>query len=187
MNDEIIKSLIRVLPFLAILILFPILVKRKKVKTSEIFLQRPILLRKYLYWTIGFLLFVLATEMLLYRVGLLEVDAWNHPLMPSIIRIAGAVILAPIAEELIFRGVIFTQISKKIKSIHVAVLIQAIVFVLLHNFTYENTLSSNIAIVQSFVDALLFAYARVYTKSLFTSITMHITGNLIATIERFIF
>ena len=74
---------------------------------------------------------------------------------------------------------------KKIKE-NYAILIQAIFFVLLHNFTFQNTLSSNIGIAQSLIDAILFGYARQYTKSLYTPITMHITGNAMAIIERFI-
>ncbi|MBF4470039.1 CPBP family intramembrane glutamic endopeptidase [Flavobacterium sp. HJJ] len=101
--------------------------------------------------------------------------------------IPGAVILAPIAEELLFRGCILNLLNKKKINNHLAVLIQACFFVLLHNFTYQNTMSSNIGIVQSLVDAILFGYARQYTKSLYTPITMHMTGNAIAVIERFIF
>jgi len=58
--------------------------------------------------------------------------------------------------------------------------------VLLHNFTYENTMASNIGIVQSALDAVLFGYARLYTRSLVTPITMHLSGNAIAIAERFI-
>ena len=72
-------------------------------------------------------------------------------------------------------------------NIHFAIFIQACFFVLLHNFTYQNSLSSNIGIVQSLIEASLFAYAKYHTKSIYTPITMHMTGNFIATFERFIF
>ena len=138
-------------------------------------------------WTIGFLIFILLTEFIFYKLGILEIDKWNHPLYPSIIRIIGSVILAPIVEELIFRGLILNALSKRNVNLHFAIFIQAVIFVLLHNFTYENSLSSNIGIVQSLIDASLFGYARYHTKSIFTPITMHVTGNFIATIERFNF
>ena len=118
---------------------------------------------------------------------LLEITPWNHPLFASIIRIAGAVILAPIAEEFIFRGLFLNMLIKRKLNLHLAIFMQAVVFVLLHNFTYQNSLSSNIGIVQSLADAMLFGYAKYYTKSIFTPMAMHITGNAIATLERFAF
>jgi membrane protease YdiL (CAAX protease family) len=102
------------------------------------------------------------------------------------ILIPGAIILAPIAEELLFRGFILNLLIKKKINNHLAILMQSCFFVLLHNFTYQNTLSSNIGIAQSLIDAMLFGYARQYTKSLYTPITMHITGNVIAIIETFV-
>jgi membrane protease YdiL (CAAX protease family) len=64
--------------------------------------------------------------------------------------------------------------------------LQAVLFVLLHNFAYENTVSSNIGIVQALIDASLFGYARYYTKSLYTPMLMHALGNAVAVFERFI-
>ncbi|KFE97639.1 CPBP family intramembrane glutamic endopeptidase [Chryseobacterium luteum] len=94
--------------------------------------------------------------------------------------------LLPIAEEFIFIGLLLNKLLKKNINLHLAILLQACFFVLLHNFAYQNTQSSNICIVQSVVDASLFGYAKYYTKSIYTPIAMHITGNLIATLERFI-
>ncbi|MDQ0595203.1 membrane protease YdiL (CAAX protease family) [Chryseobacterium ginsenosidimutans] len=186
MNQEIKSSLIRVLPFLIILIVLLIATKKKKIEVEELYLRKPNSIVNFLFWAMGFFLFVLCIEFALSHFGILDVNKWNHPFLPSVIRIFGAVILAPIAEELVFRGLILSKLINRKLNIHLAVFIQACVFVLLHNFTYENTLSSNIGIAQSFVDASLFGYARLYTRSIYTSIAMHITGNFIATIERFI-
>jgi membrane protease YdiL (CAAX protease family) len=134
---------------------------------------------------LGFFIFSLATEYLLFGCGLVSTNPWNHELLISIIRILGAVILAPIAEELVFRGLLLSKLNKKL-NIHLAVLIQAIGFVLSHSFAYENTLESNVGICQVFVDACFYGYARHYTKSIYTPMAMHIGGNLMATLERFI-
>ena len=85
------------------------------------------------------------------------------------------------------QGQILNILVKRKLNLHLAIFIQAVFFVLLHNFTYQNTWSSNIAIVQSLADAMLFGYARQYTKSIYTPVAMHITGNAIATLERFAF
>lgn len=187
MNNEIKLAIIRALPFLIVICVVAVLIQRQKIKSKDLNINKPISSKSYLIWTIGFLIYTLLTEFFLYSLNILQVNHWNHPLSPSIILIFGAAILAPIAEELIFRGFILNLLIKKKLNMHMAILVQACFFVLLHSFTYENTLSSNIGIVQTFIDALLFAYARQYTQSIYTPITMHISGNLIAIIERFIF
>ena len=73
-------------------------------------------------------------------------------------------------------------ISLKVNK-HIAIFILAVIFVVVHSFVFENTISSKIGIAQVFIDATLFSYARFTTKSIYTSITMHIIGNLIATLE----
>lgn len=186
MNEEIKTALVRVMPFAVILFILFIATKRRKIKTEDLGIRKPNSTIQFIYWILVFFVFILLTELSLNKFGFLEIDKWNHPLFPSIIRIFGAVILAPIAEELIFRGLILNKLLKNKLDIHPAIIIQACIFVLLHNFTYQNTLSSNIGVVQSLIDALLFGYARFYTKSIYTPITMHFTGNLIATLERFV-
>lgn len=186
MNHEISAALIRTLPFLVVICIVAILTKRKKIKTDDLDICKPFSTKSYLIWFVGFLLYTLLTEFVLYLFNIQEVSNWDHSFLPSIILIFGAIILAPIAEELLFRGLILNVIIKKQVNIHWAILIQACFFVLLHNFTYENTVSSYIGIAQSLIDAILFGYARIYTRSLYTPITMHISGNLIAVVERFI-
>ncbi|NBP68730.1 MAG: CPBP family intramembrane metalloprotease, partial [Cytophagia bacterium] len=104
----------------------------------------------------------------------------------TLLRILGIVILAPIAEELMFRGFLLSRLLNKKINPHLAIAIQAILFVLLHSFAYRNDLSAKISIVQSFIDASLYGYARYHTKSILTPITMHMTGNSIALLEKFI-
>jgi membrane protease YdiL (CAAX protease family) len=180
-------ALMRVLPFAVILFILLFLIRKKKINPPDLNLNKPVSTSRFLIWTVGFLIFVLLIEFTFFHLGILEIDPWNHPLLSTIIRITGAVILAPVVEEIIFRGLILNVLTKRQINIHLAIFTQACFFVLLHNFTYENTLSSNIGIVQSFIDATLFGYARYHTKSLYTPITMHMTGNFIATVERFIF
>lgn len=186
MSEEIRTALVRVIPFAVALSILFIAYKLKKIDAEQTGLKEPQSWKAFVVWVIGFLIFALGVEFTLYHFGLLEIDQWNHSFYPSVIRIVGAVILAPVAEEIIFRGVLLNQLFKKLNSIHIAIFLQAVIFVLLHNFTYENTFSSNLGIAQSLIDAMLFGYARHYTQSLYTPIAMHLTGNLIATLERFV-
>ena len=187
MDVEFKSALFRVLPFAIILFILLLRIRQNKINPHELNLNKPHSANRFLLWTVGFLIFILLTEFAFYKLGILEIEKWNHPLYPSVIRIIGIVILAPIVEELIFRGLILNFLTKRKLNIHLAIFIQAIFFVLLHNFTYQNSLSSNIGIVQSLIDASLFGYARYHTKSIYTPIAMHMTGNFIATFERFIF
>lgn len=187
MTPEIRHALLRVLPFVAVLFFMFIAVKRGKIKTHEIGLHKPDSWIHWIIWGIAFLFFAVIIEVVLHQQGILEIAPWKNGFAASIIRIAGAVIIAPIAEEIMFRGVLFNLLLKKIKNLHLAIFLQAVLFVMLHNFAYENTVSANIGIVQALVDASLFAYARHYTKSLYTPILMHAFGNFIAVFERFIF
>ncbi len=187
MNEELRSAILRVLPFAAVLIVVYLRMRAKKIDPASIDLRKPKSNFRFFIWTFGFLVLVLLIEFVLYGFGVLEINAWHNQLYASIIRIAGAVILAPIAEELLFRGFILNLLTKRKINNHVAIFIQACLFVALHNFTYQNTFSSNIGILQGLLDASLFAYARYDTGSIYTPMVMHMTGNAVATLERFVF
>ncbi len=163
-----------------------IAIRRKRFTAQDMGIASPISYQKFFLWWGLFLLFTILTEVALFRLGVLEVSPWNHGLPSSVIRLLGIIVLAPVAEELLFRGLFLHKLIQWKLNKHWAVLIQALVFVLLHSFTYQNTLSSNIGIAQGFIDACIYAYARLNTKSIYTSMAMHSTGNFIAVLEQFI-
>ncbi len=185
--SELVKAFIRILPFIILVIVICIRIKSGKLKPGEILLQKPVSAIHFLLWTSGFLLLICGIEFALYKANLLVIEPWKHTLLPSIVRIAGAVIFAPVAEEILFRGIILNKLLQKKIKFPLAIVIQAVLFVIVHSFTYQNTITSNIAVAQTFLDATLYALAAYSTKSLYTPITMHMTGNAIATLERFIF
>ncbi|HUM46150.1 MAG TPA: CPBP family glutamic-type intramembrane protease [Chitinophagales bacterium] len=186
MSEELSGAIIRISPFLIIILIIAFFIRMKRFNRTDIYLQKPFSEKRFFAWCGCFLVFIIVTEIFLFQSGLLAADPWNHSLLPSIIRIAGAVILAPVAEELFFRGLLLFRLEQFQINRHVAIVIQACLFVLAHNFTYENTTLSNIGVVQSFIDGTLYGYAKYHTKSLYTPIAMHMTGNLVATLERFI-
>ena len=186
-NEEIRSAIVRILPFVIVLVVITVLIRNKKTSLQAFYLHKPVSFFTYFIWVAGFLIYSVATYLILDKTGNLEIDKWHHAPLPSVILITGAVILGPIVEELLFRARILDLMIKWFKNLHLANFVQACIFVLLHHFTYLNTKSSYIDIVQSLGDAILYGYARIYTQSIYTSTTMHITGNLIATLERFIF
>jgi membrane protease YdiL (CAAX protease family) len=186
MSPEIKSALLRVVPFLIIPLVIAIGIRRKKFTSQQLGITPPSSYIKFFFWWLAFLLFTLLTEVTFYRLGILEVSHWHHDVPSSVIRLLGIIVLAPVAEELIFRGLFLHKLIQWKVNKHAAVLLQALIFVLLHSFTYQNTLSSNIGIAQGFADACIYAYARFNTQSIYTSMAMHSTGNLIAVLEQFI-
>jgi membrane protease YdiL (CAAX protease family) len=186
MNEELKIILLRILPFLAAIVGISIGIKRKKISTSDLYIQKPNSYRNLFVWWFSFLIFIILTEIILYNSGILKVGTWKNSFFPSILKILGMVLLAPIAEELIFRGFFLHKLRQWKLNRHIAIILQALFFVALHSFAYQNTLYANIGIAQVFIDAVLFAYAMYATRSIYTSIVMHATGNLIAVLEQFI-
>ena len=186
MSSETQSALIRVVAFLIIPVAMRVAIKRKKFTRHDIALNSPLSYSKFFLWWFGFLLFTVLTEITLYRFGILEVSRWHHNGVSAAIRLIGIIVLAPLSEELLFRGFFLHKLIQWKLNRHMAVLVQAAVFVLLHSFAYQNDLSSNIGIAQGFIDACIFAYARFSTGSIYTSMAMHSTGNLVAVIEQFI-
>jgi membrane protease YdiL (CAAX protease family) len=187
MRQELNFALLRVVPFVVILLVIAFRIRQKRTNPQDLYLHLPPSAGKAVAWWGAYLLFILATEAVLYRFGLLEITKWNHPLISSIIRISGAVVFAPIAEELLFRGVVLHKLTGWKINRHLAIVIQAVLFALAHSFTYRTDPTSIIGIAQVLVDGVLYGYAMYQTDSIYTPIAMHMTGNLIATLERFIF
>jgi membrane protease YdiL (CAAX protease family) len=177
------SSVLRVAPFIVILAVIALRVRMGGIQPADLGWRRPRSMPVAFTWWACFLAFALAVELLLYSYHELELGGFRHTGVDAGLRIIGMILLAPVAEELLFRGLFFNWLLKTLKNPHAAVAAQAAVFVALHAFTYSGTFAGNVGIVQSFVDACLFAYARRHTDSIFTPIAMHMTGNTIAVIE----
>lgn len=94
-----------------------------------------------------------------------------------IIAIITVGIAAPLAEEFLFRGVIYNTLSKKI-SIKWTIIIQAILFGVFHGNLVQGTYATLLGLV--------FGYVTYKTKSLWPAIIMHMVNNSIATIVSYI-
>ncbi len=183
--NELTKILIRILPFLIIIIVLIIRVKKGKLSKDDLGIRQPETKLKALIWCFLFFMFCILTEFTLFQIGLLEFKNYEFDVRTSVLKIIGMVLIAPIAEELLYRGLFLTKLIKLKINKHAAIFIIALLFVIVHSFVFENTMASKIGIIQIFVDATLFGYARLTTKSILTPIVMHILGNLIATFEMY--
>ncbi len=185
MEIEIRDALFRTIPFLLILIGLSIALKRKRITAGELHIRKPVSYKAVAWWVTAFLIYVLVFELTLFQLGLLRINQWEYGFMPSLIRIAGIVVLAPIAEELVFRGLILHKLRQLKVPKHLAIILQAILFVALHS-VYNFTLSSQIAMLQLFSDAVIFAYAMYNTRSIYTPVLLHALGNSVAVLEQFL-
>ena len=177
------SSILRVAPFVVILAVIALRVRMGGIRPADLGWQRPRSWTAAFGWWALFLVFALAVELLLYVCDELELGGFKHTGVDAGLRIVGMILLAPCAEELLFRGIFLGWLLKRLANPHAAVAAQATVFVALHAFAYSGTFAGNVGIVQAFIDACLFAYARRHTGSIYTPIAMHMTGNTIAVIE----
>lgn len=185
MDDELKQVLFRTVPFLLLIIGILIGSRRGKFRMADLYMRPPTSYLRLMLWWSMFLLFVLITEFTLYQLGLLKVGQWSNTLIPSIIKITGMLILAPIAEELLFRGLILHVLRKWSVQKHLAIALQALLFTAIHSGITNYDTIGIIGKLQLFTDASLFAYAMYSTRSILTPILMHATGNLVAVLELF--
>lgn len=96
------------------------------------------------------------------------------------VRLMGIVLVAPVAEELIFRGAIFTRLARTGLGPSGAIAVTAAIFAMLH-LQYG---SGHMALV--LVDGLFFGLARAKTGSVLVPLVCHMLGNSYAAWERLV-
>lgn len=89
----------------------------------------------------------------------------------SVIGFIATVIVAPIAEEILFRGLILGELTKCF-NVHIAIVLQAVLFGVMHG----NIIWATIA----FLSAVLYGYFIKKYESIFTSILGHMSVNLLS-------
>ncbi len=94
-----------------------------------------------------------------------------------IVRALGIIILAPVTEELIFRGVLFKAIADAKPGPVGAVILTTIIFTAVH---YQYGI---LDLVTIFVGSFNWGWVRYKTGSTFLPIAMHVFHNTISVIE----
>lgn len=171
-----ISSIVTVLIFLIIYAI------RKKKLTEEILLKKTKLMNIVIAALIGtgVWLFNSGVLILLQLNGLLmeQFQGMNEILNPLtegnlFIMVLTIGIVAPFAEEFLFRGVIYRTLSKNI-SIPVTIIIQGILFGIYHGNLIQGVYASLLGII--------FGFITYKTQSLWPAIIAHMTNNTIAVI-----
>lgn len=178
MNSAYIMTIVyMVLAFVIIVLIYKI---GKKSLTSFIPLNKIAVLKVILCipLSIGLAIFLNGIIGLLSRVftlpgyeSALQITSFNSE--SYIIQIIAIVIIAPLFEEFVFRGIIFTELKKGF-AIKNAIIIQAIFFGIYHlNITQG---------IYAFVLGCVMGMVVYWTNSIWASITMHFSINLLGTI-----
>lgn len=89
----------------------------------------------------------------------------------SIIGFITVVIIAPLTEEILFRGLILGELAKCF-NIHIAIALQAVLFGVMHG--------NIIWAVIAFLSAMLYGYFIKKCKNIFTSVAGHMSVNLLS-------
>lgn len=134
-----------------------------------------------LFWFAAFVLLIYLEDYISKSTGNSSVESWNgkYNSLQIIWRILAIVVLAPISEELLFRGLIYFKVKKTRLKIVGAIFIPALLFAIIH-FQYSELLTIGFI----FIDGIFYGLARHYSKSVLLAILLHAFSNLGAILER---
>ncbi len=148
---------------------------RRRLSFAEVYGLRRAALNQTLLFTAIYVVWMLATNALVAWRGPWDFTIWREsPLMADILRVLAVGVLGPIAEELIFRGLLQGLLTKTRLGPAISIVLIAAVWAAIH-VDYSFTV---IAIL--FVCGLLLGVSRWRTGSLIPAMVMHVIWNLFA-------
>ncbi len=112
---------------------------------------------------------------------MLDVKAQTHNAFDILMVVVGICLVAPIIEEMIFRGLAYARLEQSRLGAPGAILVTSLIFTLIH-LQYDMVVLSLLAIF-----AFLLGYVRYKTNNLLYCIALHMLYNTIATIELYLF
>jgi len=126
-------------------------------------------------WLALYLGWMLLTDSIMNWRGPWDFSVWaRSPMIINVLRVLAVGILGPIAEELIFRGLLYDRFSRTRLGPVVTIVILAAIWAVIH-MAYTPGV---IAVI--FVGGLLLGFARRQTGSVILPMLMHIAWNLYA-------
>jgi uncharacterized protein len=143
-------------------------------------LKLPSTRQAFLY---SFLFIVLAAmgEWLATTLGVPAVAKWPVSTLATLVaRVVTIVVLAPAAEELLFRGLLYTQISKTPLGAAGAIVLPAVLFAAAH---YDKGSGAAVYLL-ILIDGLYCGFVRFKTDSTLLTLCLHSIGNAFAVVQR---
>lgn len=141
-------------------------------------------LRTVVLWSGLFIVLLAAGEITSRALGIPQPEPWGdkYSLLVKVIRMVALVVLAPLSEELIFRGLLYRMLSKTAVGALGAIIITASLFTLLH--TQYQQQHHWLLLFLILLDGLFFGVVVYFTGSVVLTIVLHSLGNLYAAYER---
>jgi len=178
LENEIGSSILRVgiSAFLIAMVFIICWVKRLPIK--ETLALRWISYQDIFLWVGLFVVWVVIEEISFKLLGMSSAQTWTYSLPGILIRAFGIILIAPVGEELLFRGLLFKRINDTKLGVTGAILIPAVIFAFIH-VQYDIPV-----IVFIFIDGIFYGLVRYKTGSVILPILLHCLGNIYAVIER---
>jgi membrane protease YdiL (CAAX protease family) len=143
-------------------------------ETLGLFVPKP---KTILFWTALYLPIFIVGEIVYFGLGLNEGNVWEWEGFITVIRILKIALIGPIVEELIYRGILFDQLSRMRPGPIGALILSSIIFAASHySLDYVD-----MAII--FVDGLYMCWVRYKTGSILIPVIIHIFINAMAVVE----
>ncbi|MCH5270518.1 MAG: CPBP family intramembrane metalloprotease [Lachnospiraceae bacterium] len=157
------------------LILVIILLKIKGVAIQDRCQVRPVSYKKYILPAVAAFSFSAFSNIIQVNIPIPEAltgDMENHLGNSIVAFIMSVFIIAPIVEEVVFRGLIMTKLRKEM-SVTTSSLLSAVLFAIIHFMA-----GGTITVIHAFWGGLIFALVYEKTKSLLPAIAAHSFGNI---------
>lgn len=137
-----------------------------------------------LLWTGLFIALLIATEAANRALGISPPAPWGdkYSAPVKLLRVFTMIMLAPLAEELVFRGMLYRMMSTTAVGGLGAITITAVLFALLHALYWEGR--QWLPLLWILVDGIFYGVVVYYTGSVLLTIALHSLGNLYAAYER---
>ena len=172
MGSELQESLLRVAPFAVGVLILGLLVALRP-ESRERLAWKPVPARVLVRWLLLWAAWVAATELLAQALGRPSPGRLTAHGAALAIRVVGIVVLAPLLEELVFRGILF-RLLLPWAGPGPTVVGTALLFALSHG-QY-----SALELVQVLADGVVLGLARLRTGSTRVPFWMHLLGNAFA-------
>jgi membrane protease YdiL (CAAX protease family) len=163
-----------VAPLFMIAVVVIILRLRKRSLEDNLALRKPPV-RATALWLLLYAGYILGSDYFMNWRGPWDFTVWkNDPLLIDVMRVLAVAVLGPIAEELIFRGFLFSRLAQTKLGAAGAIALTAIVWGMIH---YKYTPAEITLLIFA---GVLLGLARYQTRSIITPMLMHMMWNIYA-------
>ena len=176
MSPGVRESLVRVGPFVGGLLVLAVLAAVRPI-ARERMAWKAVPARVLVRWLLLWAGWVVLTELVTRALHVPDPPRFAVGGAALGIRLVGVVVLAPLLEELAFRGVLFTLLLPRLGAVPTLLLTAAI-------FTAGHTQYGVLDLTQVFLDGVLFGLARLRTGSTRVPFWMHALGNAVSALQR---